>query len=179
MRSTPIQGLRWRVKSRFKGLVTVSVARGLTGTQPVLALGLTSGMRPSQTDGLLLTPHPVDGDFTRSRPATHPHPIMKKFFFAAFAALFVFGLSACERSTEIETTPGEPTEVEIDIEPGISEEMEESMDNAGDAIREGANDAGDAIREGANDAGDAMQEGADDVRDAANAAAEEVDGDGN
>ena len=104
---------------------------------------------------------------------------MKNFFLAAFAALFVFGLSACERSTEVEVTPGEPTEVETDYEIGIPESVEDDAEATGAAMREGIGDAADAVGEAADDAAVATENAVDNVGDAADAAAEELDGDGN
>ena len=104
---------------------------------------------------------------------------MKKFLYAAFAALFVFGLSACERETEIETTPGEPTEVDTDLEVGIPEEVEDDAEALGASMREGIGDAADAVQDGAREAGEAVEEGAERtgeaVRDAGQAIDDNVD----
>ena len=103
---------------------------------------------------------------------------MKNFFLAAFAAMFVFGLSACETSTEVETTPGEASEVETDLELGIPEDMEDDAEATGAAMREGIGDAADAVGDAADGAAEATGDAVDNVDDAAGAAAEELDGDG-
>ena len=104
---------------------------------------------------------------------------MKNFFLAAFAAMFVFGLSACERETEIETTPGEPTEVETDLELGIPADVEADLEETGADMREGIGDAAAETEAAFDEAGAAIEEGADRVGAAADAAGEELDGDGN
>ena len=80
-----------------------------------------------------------------------------------FAKLLILGLlaspltpTACVTETEIESEPGEATEVDQDLEPDM-DALDAEIDSVGAAIEEGAEAVGDA----AADAEDAVDENID------------------
>lgn len=113
---------------------------------------------------------------------TSPNTPMKKFLYAAFAAMFVFGLTACERSTDVDVE-GDTTLEEAGAEADAAlDGAADAMGDAAEATGDAMGDAADATADAAGDAADAVTDAANDAAeatgDAVDGAAEEMDGDG-
>jgi len=85
-------------------------------------------------------------------------PLLRALLLALLAA--PLALVGCQTETEVEREPDGG--VEIERRPGIDEaEVERSLEEAGETLREGAEDAGEAIREGIQDAAETIDENVD------------------